>query len=241
MKRYEQGSSLVDEKYRVTIVKGGPYLIFGHLEIRTQTITQNSDGNSWQYRPSERNYDQSGDNPVALCRCGHSKNAPYCDGSHATANWDPTLTADHKPLLVDAQQFEGPRLTLTDNEKYCAFARFCDAKGRTWNQNEASHDPVQRELAIRTASSCPSGRLKEWDNATGETFEPKFDPSIGLIEDPQMGVSGPIWLRGGIPLSDDQGYTYEVRNRVTICRCGNSSNKPFCDGTHVTSKFHDKI
>ena len=35
------------------------------------------------------------------------------------------------------------------------------------------------------------------------------------------------------------GFEYEVRNRVTLCRCGQSQNKPFCDGTHAQTKFKD--
>jgi CDGSH-type Zn-finger protein len=53
-----------------------------------------------------------------------------------------------------------------------------------------------------------------------------------VIEDPQMGVSGPIWVRGGIPVEAVNGKAYEIRNRVTLCRCGKSSNKPFCDSSH---------
>jgi len=63
--------------------------------------------------------------------------------------------------------------------------------------------------------------------------------SIGLIEDPAEGVSGPLWLRGGIPLIAADGFAYEVRNRMTLCRCGASKNKPFCDGTHITVGFRD--
>jgi len=39
-------------------------------------------------------------------------------------------------------------------------------------------------------------------------------------------------LRGAIPVRSADGEHYEVRNRQTLCRCGGSSNKPFCDGTH---------
>jgi CDGSH-type Zn-finger protein len=35
------------------------------------------------------------------------------------------------------------------------------------------------------------------------------------------------------------GTPYEVRNRVTLCRCGNSRNKPFCDGSHEDVGFRE--
>jgi CDGSH-type Zn-finger protein len=59
------------------------------------------------------------------------------------------------------------------------------------------------------------------------------------VEDPAEGVSGPLWLRGGIPVFAADGFAYEVRNRVTLCRCGASKNKPFCDGSHAAIKFTD--
>ncbi|HET8688843.1 MAG TPA: CDGSH iron-sulfur domain-containing protein [Methanosarcina sp.] len=40
-------------------------------------------------------------------------------------------------------------------------------------------------------------------------------------------------MRGGIPIESADGKQYEIRNRVTLCRCGKSRNKPFCDGSHV--------
>jgi CDGSH-type Zn-finger protein len=54
-----------------------------------------------------------------------------------------------------------------------------------------------------------------------------------LIEDTAKQVSGPIWVRGGIPVLSADGTTYEIRNRLTLCRCGRSANKPFCDGAHA--------
>jgi CDGSH-type Zn-finger protein len=41
------------------------------------------------------------------------------------------------------------------------------------------------------------------------------------------------------PVVSADGFEYEVRNRVTLCRCGQSQNKPFCDGTHAQTKFKD--
>ena len=34
------------------------------------------------------------------------------------------------------------------------------------------------------------------------------------------------------------GFAHEVRDCVTLCRCGQSKNKPFCDGTHAAIKFY---
>ena len=96
-------------------------------------------------------------------------------------------------------------------------------------------------MAIREGTRCPSGRLVVWDRATDEPFEPDLEPSIGLIEDPSVGVSGPLWVRGGIPVVSAEGVEYEPRNRMTLCRCGASRNKPFCDGTHAAIGFVDGL
>ena len=88
-----------------------------------------------------------------------------------------------------------------------------------------------KEICFHEAGHCPAGRLIERDKNTEQPVEPKFDPSIGFIEDPQIKVSGPIWVKGGIRIEIGDGKTYEIRNRVTFCRCCLSSNTPFFDGT----------
>lgn len=60
-----------------------------------------------------------------------------------------------------------------------------------------------------------------------------------LLQDPSRKCSGPLWVRGGILIEDETGAKLETRNQVTLCRCGRSSNKPFCDASHVNSKFND--
>lgn len=237
---YEKGAPTIPSRFKITISANGPYLIYGQPPIRRLTIEPDGEGNSWTYLEGEKNYTLK-DERTALCRCGRTKNPPYCDGSHLAIDWEPTLTASRKPLLSEAEVQEGADLILTDNETYCAFARFCDAQGSTWNQVEASHDPKQRELAIRTAANCPAGRLKAWDKTTGEPYEPKLEPAIGLLEDPKIGCSAGLWIRGGIPITTEDGYVYQIRNRVTLCRCGESRNKPFCDGTHAPAKFCDNL
>jgi len=93
------------------------------------------------------------------------------------------------------------------------------------------------EMTLREAALCPSGRLVVRDHQDGAEFEPELPPSIGIVADPAEGLAGPIWVRGGIAVESADGDAYEVRNRVTLCRCGASSNKPFCDASHATIGF----
>jgi hypothetical protein len=86
-------------------------------------------------------------------------------------------------------------------------------------------------------NNCPAGRLAAWDKASGEPVEHALPVSIGLVEDPVEQCGGPLWVRGGIPVTSADGHAYEVRNRMTLCRCGASRNKPFCDGSHAAIKF----
>jgi CDGSH-type Zn-finger protein len=79
------------------------------------------------------------------------------------------------------------------------------------------------------------------DKKTGAPVERALPVSIGLVEDPQDQRSGPLYLRGGIAVIASDGFAYEVRNQVTLCRCGLSDNKPFCNGAHASVKFNDGL
>jgi CDGSH-type Zn-finger protein len=226
-----------DGKTRVTVTQDGPYMVSGSVKLSEQTIAAGSDGSSEDWIEHEL---PSAGPRYALCRCGHSNKKPFCDGSHAIIGFDGTEVADRAPFLDKAKTFDGPSLALLDVESLCAFARFCDPNGQVWSQAAATDDPKVRATFIRQVQACPSGRLVVWDKARGAALEPDLAPSIGLIEDPAEACSGPIWLRGGIALIAADGGEYEVRNRMTLCRCGESKNKPFCDGAHAAIKFHAK-
>jgi CDGSH-type Zn-finger protein len=53
--------------------------------------------------------------------------------------------------------------------------------------------------------------------------------------------NGSLRIEGDIEIMDSQGNTYGLQGRtlVSICRCGLSSNKPFCDGSHKENFFHE--
>jgi CDGSH-type Zn-finger protein len=215
---------------KIEVTQDGPYLVTGGVPISEQWIVTNEEGESLEYREGKT---YSVDASYALCRCGQSKNKPFCDGTHKTNHFDGTETASREPYMEQVESIEGPTMTLTDAEELCAFARFCDPKGRVWNLVQQPDTPETRELVKHEAGHCPAGRLVAWDRKSGKPLEPHFKPSIGLIEDTARQVSGPIWVRGGIPVIAVDGTTYEVRNRLTLCRCGRSHNKPYCDGSHA--------
>jgi Uncharacterized conserved protein len=235
----EIGSKQAPETFYIKITADGPYMIYGRPPIDQEIIVKNEEGASWEYRKGLK-FDSSQE-PTALCRCGASKNAPYCDGSHVGLRWDPRETNNKRPLLEGAQTFEGPTMILADNEKYCAFARFCDAYGRIWNIVQRAGTEEEKELVRHEAGHCPAGRLVVYDKEKKEVYEPAFEPSIGVIEDPGIRVSGPLWVKGGIRIESADGKSYEIRNRVTLCRCGMSSNKPFCNGAHASIHFKDGL
>jgi len=225
---------------KVVVTKDGPYLVSGAVPLTKQIIGANAAGESEAWREGER-YPAS--DTYALCRCGASKNKPYCDGTHSKIGFDGTETADWHRYVEQAETFEGPDMVLTDVNSLCAYARFCDRNGSVWRLIEQSDDPQVRRMLIEQTEHCPSGRLIAWKQAADAPapLEPKLEPSIGLVEDPAQNISGPIWLRGRIPVVAADGTQYEIRNRVTLCRCGASKNKPFCDGSHASVGFRDDL
>ncbi|MCU1495643.1 MAG: hypothetical protein JWO62_3407 [Acidimicrobiaceae bacterium] len=223
------------EAMNITVNEDGPYSVVGSVPLAKQVIVTDAAGDSVGYSQG-REYEAT--ETYSLCRCGNSASKPFCDGSHARVRFDGTETASRAPYLSQTIEIVGPTLALTDAQSLCAFARFCDVAGQVWNLVQQPGAAAAR-LAVREAALCPSGRLVAWDRAARTPFEPKLEPSIALIEDPSQGVAGPIWVRGGITVTSADGTDYERRNRVTLCRCGASRNKPFCDGSHAAVGFTD--
>jgi CDGSH-type Zn-finger protein len=219
----------------VRVITNGPYVVTGRVPLSRQVIVTDNEGASVDWREGE-SFETAEE--YRLCRCGQSANKPFCDESHVRVGFDGTETASREPHSREAVEQDGPLVSLSDNQRLCAFARFCDFGGQVWNLVE---EPSQEAaaLAVREAELCPSGRLVAWNRRSRTAFEQELQPSIGLVEDPGEQVSGPIWVRGRIAVIAADGTKYEVRNRVTLCRCGASRNKPFCDGTHAAIGFRD--
>lgn len=224
-------------KPQIEVTEDGPYLVTGGLPIQRETIVAESDEESlaWEHGesiPAKESY--------ALCRCGHSGNKPFCDGSHNKVGFDGAELAPHDRYEDGAKLYSGPTMDMTDNPALCSVARFCDARGKAWSNVKRTDTEEGRDIVGSESMMCPSGRLVAIDKSTGEplALEPDYsEPKIGLIEDPAAECSGPLWVQGEAEILSSDGEPYELRNRVTLCRCGQSANKPFCDGTHVKTKW----
>ena len=220
----------------VRITKNGPYLVSGSVPLLRQTIVADEEGESVVWRVDTQLEERE---RCGLCRCGQSDRKPFCDGSHLDAVFDGTEIASRVPYDERRIPQPGPTVTLYDVPELCAEARFCHRAGGAWHLVEAA-DENAAALVVEECANCPSGRYTVADTATGEPIEPVFEPSITFVSDPEKSRSGPIWVRGGIRIESADGESYEVRNRVTLCRCGKSSNKPFCDGTHIECGFSEE-
>ena len=221
-------------KCRITITRDGPYVVTGNVPVSEKFIVPK--GGTYELRDG-RELPQAEE--YALCRCGKSKDAPFCDGSHRTNGFRGEETASRQEYHERAGRIEGETVDLLDDER-CAFGRFCHRKnGDAWELTEHSAEADNRQEAVRAASECPAGRLTAVDK-DGTEHEDDCAPSIEIVQDPEMHVSAGIFVRGRIPIESSDGAEYEVRNRAALCRCGRSRNKPFCDASHVAAGYLDK-
>lgn len=219
---------------RIKITENGPYMVTGGIPIKEMIITQK--GQHLEFKEG-RILPQS--ETYALCRCGHSKNAPFCDGAHISTRFDGTETASRVPYRERITDVTfGSTIRLLDDGR-CAFARFCHTDhGDIWSLTEQDANPEFRKEAIQATHNCPAGRLVAVDRY-GTEIEKQSDPEIIIMQDPLKNASAAIYVKGPIVVEAVDGTEYEIRNRVALCRCGKSSNKPFCDASHVQYAFDD--
>lgn len=218
---------------RINIAPNGPYLVSGALKLIQREPAMSIHGEPLEWDPvGAPETPTETRERFALCRCGESSSKPFCDGTHARAEFDGGLTADRGPSAERRQTAAGNGVVMTDDGTFCMDAGFCGTRlTNVHDMINRTSDPEVRDRLKRMVGNCPSGRLQFSLTEGGEPVEPEYEPSIATIPD------GPLWVRGGIAVQAADGFTYEVRNRVTLCRCGQSNNKPFCDGTHKNIGF----
>jgi len=214
----------------IKVTKDGPYIVTGGAPLTRKAIvySEHREPMTW-YKYA----DMHEEGTYRLCRCGQSKNKPFCDNSHMKVQFDGTETASTVPSAARARRFEGTGMTMTDDSVLCIHAGFCNNREEgVWDMVRRSDESRVRFTAMKMIENCPSGKLAYEINDV--PIEPDLGTAIGVVR------NGPYWVTGGIRVEMSDGTVLEQRNRVTLCRCGRSQNKPLCDGSHIPARFHDE-
>lgn len=92
-------------------------------------------------------------------------------------------------------------------------------------------DAASTESIVDQVKACPSGALSYYRNGEVDTIEESLETQIVVRK------NGPLLIHGTLRVTHNDG-TEEIKNKITaFCRCGGSSNKPFCDGSHIKNNF----
>ncbi len=206
----------------------GPLIVTGGIPLYRRRAVQSEHGEPLAWETTEQ---IPTDDRYRLCRCGESDSKPFCDGAHARAGF---VSEDTASGTYDerATELGGTRITVRDDRSICVHAGFCGTRlTNVWKQVPKTDESTVRVQVIAMVEKCPSGALTY--RFDGGDVEPLLAEAISVTED------GPLWVTGDVALTSSTGETIETRNRVTLCRCGASANKPLCDGAHKTVGFTD--
>lgn len=185
---------------------------------------------------AEGNPIKTNDN-MLLCRCGGSRNKPFCDGTHVKNGFNSGKLRDDACDRRINYKSRNKKITIHDNRGVCSHAGHCTDNGypvwkldaEPWIDPDAATPGKIREVI----DMCPSGAL----SYTYQGREHRNRDS-----EPEIVVSrnGPYRIRGGLRLENQQRWGKGAsREHFTLCRCGASKNKPFCDGSHRNVGFQD--
>jgi CDGSH-type Zn-finger protein len=201
---------------RITCLKNGPYLLENARLLRAS-------GETW---PTDKG--------VALCRCGGSQNKPFCDGTHGTIGFRDANEAD--PKKNRRQTYVGKGITIFDNRALCAHAGFCtDELAAVFRHHDNPWivpDAGETAKVIDVIRKCPSGALSYAVDGA-EAAPPQRPPMVTVTD------NGPYAVTGGVELLGVKMGEGASSEHYTLCRCGASKNKPFCDGSHWDAGFKD--
>jgi CDGSH-type Zn-finger protein len=197
----------------------GPYL------VKNPPVLKNSKGETLETKPT-----------TALCRCGQSGNKPFCDGTHGKVGFSSARTTDGSADKHD--HYQGEAVTIHDNRGVCAHAAHCtDGLKTVFKYGEEpwiDPDGAEAEAIEKQVKQCPSGALSYTIDGE-EHVNFGHEPGITITKD------GPYRVTGGVGLEDTvTGQKPKAEDHYTLCRCGGSKNKPFCDGTHWKGFKDDK-
>jgi len=133
------------------------------------------------------------------------------------------------------KKYSNGELTVVWKPQKCIHSGVCvktlpmvyDPEAKPWiNVENASTEELKEQIM-----KCPSGALSYFMNAEDNQEEETLETKIEILE------NGPLLIYGTLKVTDKDG-NIETKNKTTaFCRCGESNNKPYCDGSHIKADF----
>ena len=169
---------------------------------------------------------------VADCHKFAKRLSPEKPKEPATVSSPAPSSAPESSLSNGIEIAEGAELVIAFEAKRCIHARFCVLqqpgvfKANVVGAWIAPDDATSTPGLVATAENCPSGAIQYRRKDGGPLETP---PPVNLI---QVRENGPLGFRGQLTVDGKP-----IGTRATLCRCGESKNKPFCDGTHKVVGF----
>jgi CDGSH-type Zn-finger protein len=204
----------------IVVGENGSYHVTGGVPLVRISKVESEEGEpiAWHV---DQTYDVDGE--YVLCRCGGSSDKPFCTDDHLTNAFDGSEGAPTDTYEERAKTLGGG---IRDDRGICTHAGFCANRiTSAWKASKLiDDDPELRAKVVEMIHHCPSGALSIDD-------EPELPVQIAVQTD------GPLLVTGRITVKRADGQPFEVRNRMALCRCGNSKIKPLCDGSHKEVGF----
>lgn len=227
-----QSESANQSNKKVVVQPDGPYLIYGDVPLtrKSQVVSEHGEPMTWR-----KDATLEGGKTYALCRCGASSNKPFCDGTHTKIDFDGSETADTRQTAERQVVFEGKGIIVKRDYSLCMDSGFCGNRFANIEKLMAeTEDSVVRAQIIAMVERCPSGSYTYIMTADEADIEPDLPEQVAVTAEitDDGPIAGPLWVTGDIPVERADGQPFETRNRVTLCRCGQSKRKPLCDGAH---------
>ena len=220
---------------KVVVEANGPYRVQGDISLvrKTQVVSEHGEPLTWK---KEGTIKTSG--TYDLCRCGQSGEMPFCDSTHLDVDFDGTETAPTRPTAERQVTYAGgTHIAVKCDESLCSESGFCGNRLTDVQQMvPLTDDTSVRAQVIAMVERCPSGSLTYSIEAGEADIEPDLPRQIAATTEITSDgpIAGPLWVTGYISIERADGQPLETRNRVALCCCGLSKNKPLCDGAHRT-------
>jgi CDGSH-type Zn-finger protein len=202
--RFRIGVFHVSDPVNVTVIPNGPLKV----------------ANARNVRFCGQKLEVEGD--LYLCRCGASSKAPFCDGTHGSNGFDGGC---EDPPGAEVQVWEGKTVRTRFNKAACMHVFHCKPM-KELRAAELEGDEEAAVEILRVVASCPSGALTA--EAKTDLPDPEIthsDIALRIVEGGEVRIDAEFVINA--PLQEGQ-----PSDKATLCRCGDSRNKPWCDGRH---------